>query len=79
MTLEIHDFMVLGTCYVPGMRPTSRIGTESTEDAEHKSVLPYMARPHLACEQLQVTRLVPRLRMKARFRPRYFNALMLVN
>ena len=77
MTLEIHDSMVLGTCYVPGMRPTSKTGAESTEDAEHKSDLPYMARPRLACEQ--VIYLVPRLRMKVQFRPRYFNALMLVN
>jgi hypothetical protein len=45
MTLEIRDSIVFSTCYVPRTRPTSGTGAESTDDAEHKSDLPYMAGP----------------------------------
>lgn len=63
--------------HISKISPTLRTGAESTDDAEHKSALPYMARPRLACEP--VTRLVLRQRMKARFCPRYPSALMLMN
>jgi len=65
--------MIPRTCGDPKMSPTWRAGAASNEGAEHKSDLPYLAVQRLkyVSTALIVTRLVPRLGMKTRFRFRH--------
>lgn len=63
----------------PRISPSSRTGAESTEGAEHKSDLPYMEWPRLTHASRSAGCLIPRPRMKTKFRLCCSNASTYVN